>query len=313
MSDPAPTPAPTTDPAPAPDPNAAPAPDPKASDPAPTPDPKADPAPEPKTPAEADWRASLSDDLKKHAERFNSPEDLVKGHMELRQKLSKAVVPPGKDADEETVAAYRKATGVPDKAEGYKFEMPEGVDATDVDKAFQKTMAETFHGLNVSAEQAKGLNKVWNDLTEATKAAQIAEDKKFADESEAALKASWGKDFEANRDYANRAGEQMFGDDLEEFRTLETKDGRFVADHPVLLKALASIGREMGEAGIVPRLTGDAAEQAQDEINGLREKIQAAQAKGDNATANKLYQREQALLKKMSGNQGIVGSAGRAA
>src|SRR3546814_7192782 len=94
-----------------------------------------------------------------------------------------------------------------------------------------------------------------------------------------------------------RAADQMFGDDLEELRTMETKDGRFVADHPVLLKALASIGREMGEAGIVPRLTGDAAEQAHDEVRSLREKIEAAQAKGDNSTANKLYAREQELLR----------------
>src|SRR3546814_15328021 len=119
-----------------------------------------------------------------------------------------------------------------------------------------------------SSELAKVLNAAWNEMTVAMKAEQIASDKKFADESAAALKASWGKDFEANKAYADRAADQMFGDDLEELRTMETKDGRFVADHPVMLKALASIGREMGEAGIVPRLTGDAAEQAHDENRG---------------------------------------------
>src|SRR3546814_9862421 len=93
--------------------------------------------------------------MKKHAERFNSPEDLVKGHMELRQKLSKAVVPPGRDADEEAVAAYRKAIGVPEKAEGYKFEMPDGAEQTEADKAFHQAMAETFHGENVDRKSQR--------------------------------------------------------------------------------------------------------------------------------------------------------------
>ncbi|WP_428687234.1 hypothetical protein [Roseibium sp.] len=261
---------------------------------------------------EADWRAALPDDLKKHADQFNSPEDLVKGHRNLRQQLSKAIVPPGKDAGEDEVAAYRKAIGVPADPGGYKFKMPEGVDASENDKAFHAEMAKVFHGLNISKDQAKGLNEAFNTLSTAAQEAQIEADKEYAAQSETELKKSWGKDYDVNKAHAERAAAQMFGDDFEEIRAMELRTGRFVMDHPVMLKALATIGREMAEGGLVPPLSDDAAEQANDEIRDIREKIAKAQAAGDNKRANELFQREQALIAKVQGNKSIVG-AGRAA
>lgn len=324
MSDNPATAEPTTDPTPVPDPKAEPTPepkgaspepdpseDPKASEPTPSEDPKADPKAEP--PASADWRETLPDDLKKHASRFNSIEDLVKANVDSRQKLSKAIIPPGKDAGDEEVAAYRKAIGVPEAPDGYKFELPEGAEASENDKAFHSKMAEAFHGLNVTEEQAKGLNKVWNELSEAAKQAQVEADKEFAEQADAALRKAWGGDYDANKAHADRAAEQMFGSDLDEVRHLETKDGRFVMDHPVMLKAMAQIGREMTEAGLVPALPADAMEQAESELGEIRAKIEKAQAKGDNATANRLYQKEQDLIAKMGGSKPIVGAAGRAA
>ncbi len=312
MSDPAPNPEPTTDPAldPAPEPKAEPALEPKASDPAP--DPTLDP--EPKEPTEADWRSTLPDDLKKHAERFNSVEDLVKANVDSRQKLSKAIVPPGKDAEPEEVEAYRKLIGVPAKAEGYKFEMLEGAEPTEADKAFQGAMAEAFHELNITNEQAKGLNAVWNEMTEAAQEAQAEADKKFAEESEATLRREWGADWDTNKTHAERAAAQMFGEEgLEDFRRLETKDGRFVADYPLLLRALASMGREMAEGGLVPPMSKDQAEQFEDELKGLREQIQKAKAEGDHEKADRLYQKELQMISKAKGSQPLVGSQGRAA
>ena len=60
------------------------------------------------------WRDLIEDEkLQKHAERFTSVDALVQANLEARQKLSKAVVPPGKDAAEEDITAYREAVGVP--------------------------------------------------------------------------------------------------------------------------------------------------------------------------------------------------------
>lgn len=259
------------------------------------------------------WRDSLPDDLKKHAERFNSVEDLVKANVESRQKLSKAIVPPGKDAGEDDVAAYRKLIGVPQKADGYKFEMPEGAEPSEGDKAFHGAMAETFHAANISKEQAAILNKAWNDYSAAVQQEQVAADKKYAEESDAALRKSWGGDCDKNFAHAERAAAWAFGDEFEELRALEGKDGRFLMDHPAMLKALASIGREMQEGGMAPPLSADAAEQAEEQLRDLRKKQAEAKQAGDSKRANKLYQDEMALIAKVKGNRPIVGTAGRAA
>ena len=66
------------------------------------------------------WRDLIEDEkLQKHAERFTSVDALVQANLESRQKLSKAIVPPGKDSDEEDVTAYREALGVPKDVDGY--------------------------------------------------------------------------------------------------------------------------------------------------------------------------------------------------
>ena len=52
------------------------------------------------------WRDLIEDEkLQKHSERFTSIDALVQANLESRQKLSKAVVPPGKDAAEEDITA----------------------------------------------------------------------------------------------------------------------------------------------------------------------------------------------------------------
>ena len=77
------------------------------------------------------WRDLIEDEkLQKHAERFTSVDALVQANLESRQKLSKAIVPPGKDSDEEDVTAYREALGVPKDVDGYEFPLPEGIERT---------------------------------------------------------------------------------------------------------------------------------------------------------------------------------------
>ncbi len=267
------------------------------------------------TPSDDDWRAPItSEDGKKLA--ANSPDlnHFVARTLEMRQKLSNAIVPPGKDAKPEDVAAYRKRIGVPESSEGYKFVMPEGQEATDGDKAFQQTMAVAFHEANVSTSQAEVLNKALIDLTVAGQEALVAEDKAFADKAEADLRKAWpGKEYDKNKEHGDRAASWMFGDQIEEVRHMQTKDGRFVLDHPVMLRALAAAGREMAEGGLVPPMTESDAEQAQSELTMIREQIAKAQGDGNTKEANRLFAKEQALLAKTQGNKPVVGAQGRAA
>lgn len=263
-------------------------------------------------PDETEWRGSIEDpSLRKIADRFLTVGDMAKAVSDLRKRESTSIRLPGKDAGEDEVAAYRKALGVPDKVEGYELSVPEDREPTDADKAFQASAAKVFHENNVSADTARALNAWWNELVAETEAAQVDADKQYADETEAALRREWpGKEFERNKAYANAAAKRMFGDDLDDVRELTTKDGRLVLDHPVLIRALAGIGREMSEGGLGPMGEGDR-DDVQSQIDELQEKIDKAQSRNDRAAAQKFYLQQQEIYEKLYGRQPIVGSAGR--
>lgn len=263
--------------------------------------------------ASDDWRVNIKDEKhRKHAENFTDVPDLVGKHYELRKELSTAIKPLGKDPTEEQVAAYRKSTGIPETVEGYEFAVPEGHEVTDADKAFQASAAEVFHKNNISAESAKALNEWWNGIQSATLEAQIEGDKKYADETEAALKREWpGEEFTRNKAFADQAAARVFGEEIDEVRNIETKDGRFVLDHPAFVKMLAAYGREMQEGRLGGVMTEGERGGIDAEIRSFEQKIAKAQADGDSEHANELYREQQKLYAKAYGAGPVVGSEGR--
>jgi len=264
-----------------------------------------------------DWRQAIKDEkLREHASRFTSLEDVVRANLESRQKLSKAIVPPGKDASEDDIAAYRKAIGVPADPTGYKFPEVPKEEMTEELAQSREVWAKRFHELNVPAPIAEGLVAAINQDIAAAQAAQVEADKQFAQEQSEALAREWGKDAEKNKTLADRAFVDLAsraGVDIDALRKIETKDGRFVLDRAEFSKIFAVLGREMGEGTLGGVIGEDAREQLQGELDTVRQQISEAQEKGDSKRANQLYQKEQGLIAKMSGSRPVVGAAGRAA
>ncbi len=265
-----------------------------------------------------DWRAVLtSEDSKKFAESSPDVEHLVNRALDMRRQLATAITPPGKDAKPEELTAHRKKIGVPEEASGYDIPRPEHLDEETFNSEPVQKILETFreqaHSLNVPKETFQAQVGTYWAMEKALVEAQKAEDQKFADESEAGLRKLWpGEEYDKNKDYMGRAAQAIFGNDLEEVRNLETKDGRFVLDHPVMLRGLAAIGREMEQGGLVPPLSDSERSEGKDQLIDLRKKISEAQSKGDSKEANRLYQEEQKILAKMGGSVPIVGAEGRA-
>lgn len=262
-----------------------------------------------------EWREHITDTkLRDHAGKFTSVLDLVGKHYELRQVLSTAIKPLPENATEEQLGAFRKATGVPETAEKYDLPTPEGRDATEADTAFRGAVSEVFHKYNISAGAAKGLSEWWNDFVIQGEKAQIDTDKAHAAETEAALKIEWpGKEFERNKAIANAAAAKLFGDDIDDIRKLETKDGRFVLDNAAFIKMLASVGREMEEGRLGSVMTDGDRDGLQSQADDLEKQIDKAQAGNDGAKAQDLYEKQQLIYQKMYGTGPIVGEEGRAA
>ena len=264
-----------------------------------------------------DWKKGIEDEkLREHAGRFTSPADVVKRHFELRQKLSSALIPPGKSASKEDKEVFAsrlsKMLGVPEKPEDYEFPAPaEGVQLTDDEKKSRGEWAGFFHQIHLPKPMADAILGRFAEETTAGKVAIEQADTRFADESTAKLEAEWGDDYDVNRTAASRAGRELFGDEFDSVMQAELSNGRLLMDSTFMLRALLRIGREMSE-GSMDVLTENERETIDDQVKDLRKRANEAKESGDTRLANKIFKQEQELLTKVVGKTPIVGAGGRA-
>src|SRR3990172_5844507 len=258
------------------------------------------------------WRSDLPEDLRKTAERFASKADAVRAIESFRKRESQVRVP-GKDATDDEKAAYRKAVGIPDKAELYEFPEIKGQEVTDEIKASRQVWSKRFYELGIPKDTAKNLSKMVNEDALKYQTSQIEADKTFAISQEEALKSEWKDDFDKNKTFANRAFMQMAtraGLNMEDLSKIETKAGRFLMHRAEMLRIFSVIGREMSEGTLGPALSDDERDTVNDQVKDVRKQIAEAQESGNSKRADQLYAKEQKMLAKM-GNKSIVGASGR--
>lgn len=266
---------------------------------------------------DGDWREDLPDDLKETAKRFTSKADAVRAIVDFRKRESQVRVP-GKNASPEETAAYHKAIGIPEKPELYEYpDLPEGMEVTDQVTANRAEWSKRFHSFGIPKEAAKALAKFANEDVLRELTANVEADKAFATKQEASLRDEWkGDEYERNKTLANRAFTELAnrsGLKLDDLTKIETKDGRFLMDRAEIVRMFATIGREMSEGSIGPTLTESEKDTLDDQVRDVRAQIGEAQREGDSKRANRLYQREMALVAKKGGSQPIVGARGRVA
>jgi len=270
--------------------------------------------PEP-TPAEAPksvWYDSIDDSsLRRSAEKFKEPGDLLKSYVELERRLSKSVTPPGPDATPDEIMAYRKRVGIPDTHDGYRFELPAGSEGSPLDEDFQKAMAAAFHDTGITLEQAKALNTAFNvfsgSLQERTAADNLRLHQQAADQAETQLREEWGRDFNLNARYAHTACTKFFPEDLAE---IELKDGSLLGSHPAFLRGLSEIGKRATEGGMeLGRMMDASGTNLMELADHLRAKRNEARATGDDAKALQYDREERAVLARIYGDEPVPGAS----
>ena len=247
------------------------------------------------------WRELIQDEkLRKHAERFTTPDALVQANVDFRQKVSKAVVLPSKNASEDEVSSFRKAIGVPDSEDGYEFpQAAEGEELSEETLSAQKEWGKLFQDNNVSKTAAKNILTAYEQFKVSEAEERLKADEAFAEETREYLKSQWKEDYDKNLIIASKAGEQIFGEMYDDVKSLETKDGKFVLDHPAISMAFAKLGREMGEGVLGEALSDDQKDSLKDQVDTARSKRNEAHASGNNKEARKWDQRERELLEKL--------------
>lgn len=255
------------------------------------------------------WRDLIEDEkLQKHAERFTSVDALVQANLESRQKLSKSIVPPGEGAEEEEVTAYREALGVPNDVDGYDFQLPEGMERTDQMMDSEDHWANLFLDNNVPKATADVLVNEFRGEIEKMMGQKAEMDDAYTKQSEADMRKEWAEDYDKNIIFASRASEALLGDDFEDARHIETSDGKFILDNPILVRMFAKLGRDMGEGALGSVATEGEKDTLMEQANTYREKRKDAYAKGNHAEARKWDEKERLALDKLHGGGAIVGT-----
>jgi len=255
------------------------------------------------------WRDLIEDEkLQKHAERFTSVDALVQANLESRQKLSKSIVPPGEGAEEEEVTAYREALGVPSDVDGYDFLLPEGMERTDQMMDSEDHWANLFLDNNVPKATADVLIGEFRGEIEKMMGQKAEMDDAYTKQSEADMRKEWAEDYDKNIIFASRASEALLGDDFEDARHIETSDGRFILDNPILVRMFAKLGRDMGEGALGSVATEGEKDTLMEQANTYRDKRKDAYAKGNHAEARKWDEKERLALDKLHGGGAIVGT-----
>ncbi len=278
-------------------------------------EPVAEPVVEPTVePVTVDWRESITDDdAKKFAESSTDINHLVKRAMDMRTKLSTAIVIPGKDASDDDVVAYQKALGIPASAEEYEF--PAMEDKSDEIKANEAAWATRFLEFGVSKEAGKQLIEAVHTQNVLLEDAALQAHKDFAASQELALKDEWkGGDYDKNVTLANRAFESLADKaslNVEELKTIQMKDGRLLMDNASIIRLMAVVGREQAEGTLGPVLNQSEIDSVNEQIAAVQAKMEDARQKGDSKAENAFYQQELLLREKTVGNEALVGAQGR--
>ena len=227
-----------------------------------------------------DWRAGLTGEhaalaQEKSLDGFKGKDwaevgpSLAKAFVETK-KLVGAKVPtlvvPGDGATPEQVAAYRKATGVPETAADYRITMPELPPGTEWDEPARTAFLTRMHQVGAPPAVVQAMTSWYGAyLTE-----QHNGYRREAEATEQALRRDWGPNYDANLGRANRAIQQYGGDALVD---LFAQNG--MARHPLVVRTFAGIGTDLVEHGA---MAGDAVgrvtpEEAQDRLTTLRAEL----------------------------------------
>nr|WP_321456134.1 hypothetical protein [uncultured Cohaesibacter sp.] len=190
---------------------------------------------------------------------WKSADDAVKAYQDQRSGLEGMIKVPGKDASDEDRAAFAKALGVPDTADGYQFSLPEKMpENVQYDEKLATSFKAKAKEIGLTPMQAQALHDFQmeavgsqaSSMMEGQKQAE-AEKTAKAEASHDALVKAWGKEgsesYTKNLALANRALNKMVPDGklMEEFKS----NGVFAEDGAVLMphfaQALAAIGQTL--------------------------------------------------------------------
>ncbi len=191
------------------------------------------------------WMAQLGNIEAESAEKLSKFEkigDLAKNYLELEGKLGNSLVKPGKDASAEEIEAFYRNLGKPESADKYSIEGDEA-----------KVFRELAFKNNLTDEQAKAffqsLQAAGQNVLEQKKVAFEAQ----AQETQAALKKEYGKDYSTKIELLKRGVATYGGKNM----AAKLQQAGLLGDYDVV-KMFINLGEMGAEAGASTKTEGKA-------------------------------------------------------
>lgn len=256
-----------------------------------------------------DWREKMAGGDEKELARlgrFKSPVDVYRSNRELEKKMSAGPAKLTADATPEQIAEFRKANGIPEKADGYLEALPKGLVIGDADKPMIEGFLNRVHGKNAPPEVVADAIDWYYGEQERIAAAQAQADKEFSLKSSDALREEWGGEFRANINsitaFLDAAPATDDGTPLKDLMmNARLGDGTRLGDNPAALKWLARLASDANPAGFVsPGAGGSQIESAEKELDGLKLRMRTDRAGWDkDAKAQARYMQLVSAIEKM--------------
>jgi hypothetical protein len=213
------------------------------------------------TATKADWRDRIAGGdaaFRKQLDRYTDEAAFGKAHREATNRLrnSSTIAKPGENATEEELAAYRKANGVPEKADDYltNLTFTDGRVLGDADKPAFNEFARAMHAINAPQEFVNRAVQWELDRQEQLAAQTAEQDRKYREEQQDYLAEKWGADKRGNINIIAPLLEQAGAGSVNEEGSLASlllagrlADGRQIGDDGRVIEFLSGLARRFND------------------------------------------------------------------
>lgn len=253
------------------DPNNEPALDPGSQDPGAAGDPPVVPEPSPADDPAAlwpeDWRQRYAgeDEKKlKQLERYASPQAaldaLFAAQAKIRSGELKTALKP--DATPEEVAQWRSDNGIPESPDKYEVKLPDGLVASDEDKAVIDGFLKSAHEANMHPDQVNKALAWYMDQQEKLADQRAQADAQIRQQTEDVLREEFGPDYRRNIKAVDELLSGAPGELKDRLLGARLSDGTPLGNDPDAIRWLVGLARELNPIGTVLPGSGSNATQA---------------------------------------------------
>lgn len=192
-------------------------------------------------------------------ERYEDPRSFGNAFREQRATISSGGYkqPPGPDASEDDVKAYREANGIPLESDDYFKDLPDGIVVGEDDLELFKDFAGAMHEMNAPPELMHKVIDWYNNFAENEQDALAGLDNEHHTETEDQLRQDWGSDYRANINLIGSHLETQFGEEAAQ-SLLNARDpsGRAIMNIPGVLEGFMRSARTINPVAQIAPNTG---------------------------------------------------------